>query len=1477
MPTVLFAPDLASTTSAASREWILSVCSMIQSLGYEVAVHPRERHDPELGAALADMGALLMPYRVGNPSHEDATGQLARYRARGILSTVKQLNPKWVVAQGLSLCRYLAGGKGLARTLWAMPLDSPYRNEPLSRETLEQLPLLSDGARRLIVNDEEQRAVLEATCPPLTSRVALLPLPSLDGAAPSSGEQIYNGSVIINLDFFQNDSLPNLEGYAMATRELRQAPKVFLAGTGDPEIADLPLWSELAGRQLITPSKPDAKLGLVPAASDPVARRLAIRHYRRLGALPIAVDDPSVPAWPGLARLTSGEDLAQPELVEAALAHADDPPLDTATDRMWLPHAPIEAPTQSATRKLRVVVAGADFKFAGDLIQVLAEVPDIDLRIDLFEANAKIQPNVSSAYVEWADIVIAEFASKNAIWYSHNIRPGQQLIVHLHGYELLHDWIDELQIDSCAAIVVASDFYRQKALDLKAWPADKVRVIPNSASPEDLQRDKLPDARFHIGFAGYVPILKRPDRALDLLSILRDQDDRYTLHMRGHSPWNYNYEWKKSAHQDAYREFYGRLGSSSQLMAGVSFEGFSPDMGNWLRKIGWMLSTSYRETFHLAGIEGAMSGAVPLVWEREGSLEIYSRRWNFSSTEEVANFVLMHNTSAETFRSESVRAQSFAERYSAPTVTDQWVHLVRELAEIAQEHTFDPLGQDSVISESSAEEALLHEVDQALLDNSYELALESLDANIPVTTKATSKVKHAELWVRGVAALDSRRYWLFHPRRPSQSIPFGEALMVRRAGESSLDLTACGLERDLFDISDYPYSDPLQAPLQGPGDTLSPYNAGTAGTPGTGIRADRWLELLSSEIVAIILRRGLKQVIARGPWWVALPAAMAADRLGIPFSWVITDPIDVKRAESAVALPYTAGFIEQLALLIASHADRLLDETSELKGSLLAAHVRAVESMADGPSAIPSNRDIQPPHEYGGIPNSVAIPLNSVSVLAAGHPPFIESWREAGVDIQELTVADVGNDVDPNTDLVVVDAALSSDPQWAPCLHGETPQATTAIGQLFDRARAIGARSIMATQTLGKWPDALLASIRKVDTLVFENDADAQSLLTMHPISLERAIKASSLQPWTASPEVFLRMVGLQVALPHAPSEPAEPWISHPSSEDFDHQPHTAQHAGADDQLEGISIVLATDKGPTGVVPILESLKKQSLPQELVQLVVVDHGETPAALTVLQEFVQQTGMAVTYRFREDLSIGAAWNAGLAECLRAYVTFVNDGDRLESDCLLGMWLSAASNAVVVAPVVDIDSKGLINRNTPATQRVQALGSGRIPLEFRAGLLEGNTSKLIPRSVAQQYRYPEDLLVGEDVVYMSKLLDQGLEFVAAAPLKQNAYVNSIDDDPTLIENNRSEMLMYERLRVVSQLEAVKHDRSRSASSAVNFLQKHQAEGAVAFILQHPHLTPHISQLLSRYRLTDLLRKLVPGQKFHELFAHLNTAAN
>ena len=105
---------------------------------------------------------------------------------------------------------------------------------------------------------------------------------------------------------------------------------------------------------------------------------------------------------------------------------------------------------------------------------------------------------------------------------------------------------------------------------------------------------------------------------------------------------------------------------------GVVFDGFGGDVGAWLRKVGWVISTSDDESFHLAPAEGMASGAVPVVRDWPGADTIYDSHW-IKQPEEMAQWIADVGKDEERWQDESDRAFSeVSQKYGLPRVLDAW-------------------------------------------------------------------------------------------------------------------------------------------------------------------------------------------------------------------------------------------------------------------------------------------------------------------------------------------------------------------------------------------------------------------------------------------------------------------------------------------------------------------------------------------------------------------------------------------------------------------------------------------------------------------------------------------------------------------------------------------------------------------------------------------------------------------------------------
>jgi len=289
---------------------------------------------------------------------------------------------------------------------------------------------------------------------------------------------------------------------------------------------------------------------------------------------------------------------------------------------------------------LKVVVASHDLKFFSRMLDYLIALPEVEVRIDEWSALSVHDAAQSQEMLEWADVIIAEWCGPVAVWYSQRKRPGQRLIVRLHRFELDGPWIKDVDIDKVDQLVCVSPFYGQLTAERTGWPKEKIVVVPNWVDSEQLDRPKLEGAQFHLGMIGIAPMRKRMDLGLDVLEAVRRHDDRFMLFAKTKMPWDYWWIWRKPEEQIHYDEIFRRIQTSEHLRGAVVFDDFGGDVAAWLRRIGWVLSTSDDESFHLAPAEGMASSAVPALLPWPGSDTIYHPRWIDDDVDAMAERIL---------------------------------------------------------------------------------------------------------------------------------------------------------------------------------------------------------------------------------------------------------------------------------------------------------------------------------------------------------------------------------------------------------------------------------------------------------------------------------------------------------------------------------------------------------------------------------------------------------------------------------------------------------------------------------------------------------------------------------------------------------------------------------------------------------------------------------------------------------------------
>ncbi|NUS61863.1 MAG: glycosyltransferase family 4 protein, partial [Lysobacter sp.] len=330
----------------------------------------------------------------------------------------------------------------------------------------------------------------------------------------------------------------------------------------------------------------------------------------------------------------------------------------------------------SSPRPIRVGVSGHNLKFWMPLQRALEATGRYEFRHDKWRNHDGHDVAASKAMVEWADVLVSEWALGSAAWYSKHKKPGQRLVVRWHRQELetrFPGLIDYSNVDAIA--FVGPHILRECLAKFPAIPPEICTVIGNFIDVDRLALPKMGDADTTLGIVGIAPAMKRLDLAVDTLEHLLRQDSRYMLRVKGASPASLKWLWMREDERDYYQGVYSRI-NSGPLRYKVVFDPQGDDIPMWMKFVGTVLSPSDFESFHMALAEGAASGAYPILWERVGAQEIFPEFPTVKSAEEAADQILLLNRSATGPRLRQQAREMVRDRYDAKVIAREWTRLI---------------------------------------------------------------------------------------------------------------------------------------------------------------------------------------------------------------------------------------------------------------------------------------------------------------------------------------------------------------------------------------------------------------------------------------------------------------------------------------------------------------------------------------------------------------------------------------------------------------------------------------------------------------------------------------------------------------------------------------------------------------------------------------------------------------------------------
>lgn len=281
--------------------------------------------------------------------------------------------------------------------------------------------------------------------------------------------------------------------------------------------------------------------------------------------------------------------------------------------------------------RLRVLVAGHDLKFVQGMIPRLRE--SYDVRIDQWTGLNSHDVTESQSLLEWADLVWVEWLLGAAVWYSQHVRNHQRLIVRTHRTEMTTTYGDRVEDRNVAAYIAIAPHTLGAFSDRYDIPREKFWLIPNWFEVDSYASTFDEKRLLNLAMVGSVPALKGYDRALRLLSRLRQTHPRTHLNVYGKKPEDL--EWlMRDPRERAYFEGCETLIDELGLREAVVHHGWV-DTREALGRSAFVLSFSEYEGMQVAVGESYCAGSLGLMTEWPGAADCYPEEFVFKDEDEM--------------------------------------------------------------------------------------------------------------------------------------------------------------------------------------------------------------------------------------------------------------------------------------------------------------------------------------------------------------------------------------------------------------------------------------------------------------------------------------------------------------------------------------------------------------------------------------------------------------------------------------------------------------------------------------------------------------------------------------------------------------------------------------------------------------------------------------------------------------------------
>lgn len=258
------------------------------------------------------------------------------------------------------------------------------------------------------------------------------------------------------------------------------------------------------------------------------------------------------------------------------------------------------------------------------------------------------------------DIVFADWADKGAMLASMFAPPDAKLVIRFHGVDSLSVWQFLIDWSRVTDVVFVSEHLRRTVIGHLGDQLTDVRqhVMGHALDGSRFDRVTNPSAPRTLGLVGWGQRVKDPLWALEVLAALRADNPDWRLKLIGPDFPSAPNRMSERAYAEAFRERALR----PDIRSAITYVGYTRDVASHVADVGFALSTSLRESWHIGVVEMVASGAVPVIrdWpvyrDHGGAASLFPEDWIVQTPEEAASRILAHadhgvwRTAADTAR-----------------------------------------------------------------------------------------------------------------------------------------------------------------------------------------------------------------------------------------------------------------------------------------------------------------------------------------------------------------------------------------------------------------------------------------------------------------------------------------------------------------------------------------------------------------------------------------------------------------------------------------------------------------------------------------------------------------------------------------------------------------------------------------------------------------------------------------------------------